>query len=318
MIDAVDVKETKIILPGAAGLVGQNLIITLKEKGYQNIVAIDKHSYNIRILKTIHPDITVIEADLSESGDWQETFLDGDVIIMLQAQIGSGRTDLFIRNNINATETILKTAKEYNVPYILHISSSVVESVSDDDYTNTKRQQEQLVINSGISYCILRPTLMFGWFDRKHLGWLSRFLQKSPVFPIPGNGLYMRQPLYVKDFCNIIVSCIKSWPVKQICNITGRENVDYVKIIKTIRKETGARCIILYIPYWLFWGLLKLYAVFDSDPPFTTDQLHALIAEDEFELIPWWEIFNVTPTHFEDAVRETFCDKKYSEYVLEF
>ena len=318
MLKAVDIKETKIILPGAAGLVGQNLIILLKEKGYKNIVAIDKHPYNIQILKTIHPDITVIEADLSESGDWQEAFLEGDVIIMLQAQIGSGRKDPFIRNNVYTTETILKTAKEYNVPYIIHISSSVVESVSNDDYTNTKRQQERLVINSGIPYCILRPTLMFGWFDRKHLGWLSRFLQKSPVFPIPGNGLYMRQPLYVKDFCNIIVSCIKSRQVKQIYNITGRENVDYIDIIKTIRREIGARCIIFHIPYWLFWGLLKLYAVFNNDPPFTTDQLHALVARDEFELIRWWEIFNVTPTHFENAAHETFCDKKYSEYILEF
>jgi len=31
---------------------------------------------------------------------------------------------------------------------------------------------------------------MFGWFDRKHLGWLSRFMKKVPVFPIPGHGHY--------------------------------------------------------------------------------------------------------------------------------
>jgi hypothetical protein len=47
---------------------------------------------------------------------------------------------------------------------------------------------------------------MFGWFDRKHLGWLSRFMKKVPVFPIPGHGRYMRQPLYGgRDFANIII-----------------------------------------------------------------------------------------------------------------
>ena len=41
---------------------------------------------------------------------------------------------------------------------------------------------------------------MFGWFDRKHLGWLARFMCRVPVFPIPGSGEYLRQPLYVGDF----------------------------------------------------------------------------------------------------------------------
>jgi len=80
---------------------------------------------------------------------------------------------------------------------------------------------------------VLRPTLMFGWFDRKHLGWLSRFMQKVPVFPIPGHGRYMRQPLYAGDFCNIIASCIEKRTTGTF-NITGREKIDYIDIIREI------------------------------------------------------------------------------------
>ena len=53
-----------------------------------------------------------------------------------------------------------------------------------DDYTETKKAQEALTAASGIKQVVLRPTLMFGWFDRKHVGWLARFMQKTPVFPI--------------------------------------------------------------------------------------------------------------------------------------
>jgi uncharacterized protein YbjT (DUF2867 family) len=88
--------------------------------------------------------------------------------------------------------------------------SSVVKSVADDFYTRSKIIQEEIVLESGIACPILRPTLMFGWFDRKHLGWLSRFMQKTPFFPIPGNGRFMRQPLFVGDFCDIIISCFKT------------------------------------------------------------------------------------------------------------
>ena len=192
-------KDSKIIIPGAAGLVGQNLIVFLLKAGYKNLIAIDKHKHNTKMLADLHPDITVIEADLADEGDWQTSLKDSDMIIMLQAQIGGLTIEPFIRNNITSTEKVLDAAKKYNTPYIVHISSSVLESEADDFYTQTKEEQENLIINSGIAHCILRPTLMFGWFDRKHLGWLSRFMKKVPVFPIPSHGRFMRQPLYQRN-----------------------------------------------------------------------------------------------------------------------
>ena len=193
----------KILLPGGAGLVGQNLVARLREKGYSNIVVLDKHRANIEVLRRVQPEITVEYADLAEPGDWQRHLVGADVVVMLQAQIGGNDYQEFVRNNIDSTRLIIKAIKSNDVPYLVHISSSVVESVADDFYTNTKKEQEKMVLESGIACPVLRPTLMFGWFDRKHLGWLSRFMKKVPVFPIPGHGRYMRQPLYVGDFANI-------------------------------------------------------------------------------------------------------------------
>ena len=311
----------RIIIPGAAGLVGQNLIIQLKEAGYTDIIAIDKHPTNTAILKKLHPDITVLESDLVKDTDWLEYLTQDAIMIMLQAQIGSKEAGDFVQNNIVSTEKVLARAKTIGLKYIVHISSSVVESVADDNYTETKKQQEALVVKSGIPYCILRPTLMFGWFDRKHLGWLSRFMKRVPVFPIPGNGKYMRQPLYVLDFCRIIVSSISSKskrPENQTYNITGREEVDYIDIIRGIKKATDSKTWIIKIPYWLFWILLKTYAVFNKNPPFTVEQLKALLGGDEFELIPWWEIFEVESTGFKQAIDETFNHPTYSKIILDF
>jgi nucleoside-diphosphate-sugar epimerase len=61
-------KTDKLILTGAAGLVGQNLIVELKAQGYTNLVAIDKHTHNLAILRALHPEVQTIEADLAESG----------------------------------------------------------------------------------------------------------------------------------------------------------------------------------------------------------------------------------------------------------
>jgi nucleoside-diphosphate-sugar epimerase len=311
-------QNNKIILPGGAGLVGQNLVARLKAKGYTNIVVLDKHRANLEVLKQVQPDITVEYADLAESGEWQRHFEGADVVVMLQAQIGGNEYEEFVRNNVTATGLILDEIKRHNVPYLVHISSSVVVSIADDFYTRTKIDQEKMVLASGVPCPILRPTLMFGWFDRKHLGWLSRFMAKVPVFPIPGSGKYMRQPLYVGDFCNVIISCIENRVRDGIYNISGHEKVDYIDIIREIKRATKSRTPIVRIPYSLFYGLLWVWGLFDKNPPFTTQQLAALSAKDEFEVIDWPGIFGAPYTPFKNAVDETFNDPRYSKVFLDF
>ncbi len=314
-MDKID-KHAKLVLTGAAGLVGQNLIVELKAQGYTNLVAIDKHEYNLGILRHLHPDVQVVHADLAEDGQWTEAFAGAACVVQLHAQITGKYTELFTRNNIDATHRVLDATRRHNVPYLVHISSSVVVSVADDDYTNTKNAQEKIVVESGIPHCVLRPTLMFGWFDPKHLGWLSRFMAKTPVFPIPGDGRYMRQPLYERDFCRCIVRCIETKPAGDIYDVVGDTRIDYVDIIKTIKKAKGLHTIIVHIPYALFHFLLRVYAIFSGKPPFTADQLKALTAGDEFQGVDTEEVFGFRQTPFADAIKESYCDPRFGHIVL--
>jgi len=309
-------KDKKLVITGAAGLVGQNLIVELKAQGYTNLVAIDKHEYNLDILRQLHPEVHAICADVAEHGDWETSFNGAACVLQLHAQITGTDPQIFVRNNIDATQIVLAATKRYDVPYLVHISSSVVKSVADDDYTNTKKAQEKLVVESGIRHCVLRPTLMFGWFDPKHLGWLSRFMEKTPVFPIPGDGKYMRQPLYERDFCRCIVKCIETQPAGAVYDVCGDTRIDYVDIIRTIKRVKGLHTWIIHIPYTLFYFLLKIYALFSGKPPFTADQLKALTAGDEFHGVDTRAMFGVEQTAFEEAVRESYCDPRYGSIVL--
>ena len=309
-------KSAKIVLTGAAGLVGQNLLVELQAQGYTCLVAIDKHEYNLAILKRLHPGVETILADLAESGAWQDAFAGAACVVQLHAQITGKFPELFVRNNLDATRRVLEAARKQAVPYLVHISSSVVNSAANDDYTNTKKAQDQLVIDSGIRHCILRPTLMFGWFDPKHLGWLSRFMAKTPVFPIPGDGRYMRQPLYERDFCRCIVRCIELQPDGAVFDVCGDTRIDYIDIIRTIKRVKGLRTLIVRIPYGLFRALLRIYALFSGKPPFTAAQLDALSAGDEFHGVDTLQVFGVAQTPFETAVRESYCDPGYSGIVL--
>jgi nucleoside-diphosphate-sugar epimerase len=109
----MNLQNKTIILPGGAGLVGQNLVVRLKERGYSKLIVLDKHHANLKILKQIQPNILIEYADLAEPGDWQKYF-QGDeeaAVIMLQAQIGGNDYEEFQRNNIDSTKLILDLVK---------------------------------------------------------------------------------------------------------------------------------------------------------------------------------------------------------------
>src|SRR5713226_79786 len=174
-----------IIVTGAAGLVGQNLIAQLKAHPHAHIVGIDKHPANTRLLSSLNPGVCVIEADLAKRGAWEDAFQGAQA---------------FVHNSITATQNVLAAATLHKVPYVVHISSAMVPRAHRDFYTESKQAQEQLAISSGIPCCVLRPTVMFGWFDRKHWAWFARFMARFHFCPIPGHRRYLRQPLYVRDF----------------------------------------------------------------------------------------------------------------------
>jgi len=307
----------KIALTGAAGLVGQNLIPRLEARGYRNIVALDKHPANTATRRRVHPDLTASETVLARYDGWQAGIADADVVIFAHAQIGGLDEAAFTANNVTATERVIAAVRA-KAPYVVHLSSSVVESAVDDWYVRSKDAQEKLVIGSGLPVVVLRPTLMFGWFDRKHLGWLARFMQKAPLFPIPGSGRYLRQPLYAGDFCDIIMACIEQRPVGKAYNISGQEKIDYIDLIRAVKEVSGAKTRIVRVPYSAFWLMLYVYGLFDRDPPFTTKQLEALATPDVFEEIDWPGIFGVQATPLKTALAETYRHPTYSQIVLEF
>lgn len=309
-------RDKKVIITGAAGLVGQNLVHHLLEMGFSNIVAVDKHEHNLKILSKNAPGVHTATADLSEPGDWMDHFQGARCLFLLQAQITGTNREVFERNTVRSTELTIKAAKDATVPFTVCISSSVLNSVAHDDYVRSKKLQEEMVAASGLRHCIVRPTLMFGWFDPKHLGWLSRFMERVPFFPIPGSGRYVRQPLYIRDLCKVLAWCANNQPDGRAYDIVGKEQIDYIDIIRAIKRYKGLKTPIVNLPVPVFAALMRAYGLFTRQPPFTVDQLQALMAGDFFTGVNLEQEFGIVPTPFEEAIRETFCTKPFCDVVL--
>lgn len=312
----VDPREQPVVITGAAGLVGQNLVLMLREAGWRHIVAIDKNAANLAMLERLNPGVRTIRADLAEPGAWTAAFAGAGAAVVLHAQITGKTAAPFERNNLVASQQVFDAIAAAGVGYTVMVSSSVVNSVADDDYTRTKRAQETMFRERNLPGCVLRPTLMFGWFDPKHLGWLARAMRRWPLFPVPGHGRYARQPLYERDFCRVVQRCLEQRPLGKTWDLVGAEHVNYVDIIRTIRDVQGLRTPIVHLPVPLFAAAMRFYGWFTPSPPFTPSQLRALMAGDDFTGVDLQAAFGIRPTPFVEAMRETFCDSRYAGVAI--
>lgn len=293
----------KIVIAGGAGFVGRNLIRILKENGFksEHIVVLDSNMENLKFLE--NTGVKLVTADLSQKGEWEDELLETDYLINLTAQISSPDYEPFERNNIIATKNLIEAAKNANLSKIIHFSSAAVLSVRKDNYAKTKLEGEDLVKNSGLTYCILRPSLMYGLTDDKNIGYLIDFADKYPFFPIPGSGKWPRQPVYIDDICELVISFTKEFPENQIYNINGKESIFFKDMIKSVLHEVDGYHFRLFLPVKVFKLAMMFYQKINGGEEFTLDQVDSLTSKEVFPDYPWWDEFNIQPTNFDEGVR---------------
>jgi nucleoside-diphosphate-sugar epimerase len=296
-------KNLKIIIPGGAGFVGRNLVRILTGSiPPENITVIDTDADHLMLVKQY--GINIVQVDLSKRDTWYDLFSGQDVIIHLAAQISSQNDDDFYRNNIRTTENIIEAAKSASVPKIIFFSSAAVLSIRKDLYTETKLQAEQLVKQSGLKYCIIRPSIMYGPTDDKNIGYLINFAKKMPIFPIPGHGRWPRQPIYVDDICYLVLQFLEEFPENKVYSINGRDTLFFCDMVRMVFQELGGVKIMVPLPIPIFKFLMMIYQKISRKTQFTPDQVDSLASCDVFSEYPWWDEFHIPITPFQQGIRK--------------
>jgi NADH dehydrogenase len=138
---------------------------------------------------------------------------------------------------VQNTLTLFRAAKEADVPRVVHISITNPSEQSPLEYFRDKALLERALKDSGLSYAILRPTVLFGEEDIliNNIAWV---LRKIPVFGVFGSGEYRLQPMYVGDLAGLAVEQGAAQADTTIDAI-GPETFTYRELVRAIGVAIG-------------------------------------------------------------------------------
>jgi uncharacterized protein YbjT (DUF2867 family) len=102
------------------------------------------------------------------------------------------------------------------------------------------------VIGSGLSYAILRPTVIFGVEDIliNNIAW---FLRRFPVFGIPGDGRYAIRPIYVEDMARLIADAATQTG-NSVLDAVGPETFSFEGLVRLIAGRLGRSVRLVHLP----------------------------------------------------------------------
>lgn len=161
---------------------------------------------------------------------------------------------------VRNTEILFQAAKAAGVRRLVHVSITNSSENSSLEYFCGKAHLERALIESGISYAILRPAVLFGKEDIlvNNIAWTLRHL---PVFGVFGDGQYRLQPIYVDDLAQLAVEQGKGIENVTI-NAIGPETFTYRGLVETIgaiiEKKRPIVCVSPRLGYAVGWVLGKL------------------------------------------------------------
>ena len=175
------------------------------------------------------------------------------------------------------TRTLFDAAKKAGVRRVVHVSITNPEIDSPLPYFKGKAQLEAYLKASGLSYAIIRPTVIFGVEDIL-INNIAYLLRRFPLFAIPASGNYRLQPIYAEDLAKIAIEAGESTD-NLVIDAVGPKIYTFKALVKEIRESIGSRAKLIHIPPLLALTMSRLLGLALGDVVLTHDEIQGLMAD---------------------------------------
>jgi uncharacterized protein YbjT (DUF2867 family) len=178
---------------------------------------------------------------------------------------------------VENTRILVQAAARAGVKRIVHVSITNPAAESHLPYFSGKAANEKAVRESGMSYAILRPTVLFGAEDIliNNIAWLLRHF---PLFAVPGDGSYRLQPVYVDDLASLAVDSLFRAD-NSTADAVGPDIFSFEDMVRLIGEAIGRTRPVIHLPPRLALIAAQFLSLFVGDIMLTPEEIDGLMAD---------------------------------------
>jgi uncharacterized protein YbjT (DUF2867 family) len=278
----------KVLVTGGTGFTGSHTVSLLIKEGVEVRCLSRPTSDRSQIQQ--YP-IEWVQGDLADKASLQSALVGMDALINI-ASLGFGHAPIIVDAALSA-----------GIKRAIFISTTALFTNLNAPSKQVRLAAEQTIRQSELDYTILRPTMIYGTRHDRNMSRLIRFIMRSPVIPIIGNGRFLQQPVYVQDVSQAIVkSLMNPGTSRKSYNISGGEPLTYNEVIDTICTISQRRRLKIHLPAKPIIAVLRLLEKASIRLPVKAEQVERLNENKAFSFDEAHADFDYTPRTFAEGI----------------
>lgn len=288
-----------LLITGSTGFIGRAVLQELSEAGYPIRILLRPSRLSPNLPHGIPVEVAL--SSLTDKRGIRAAMVAVDMVIHLASGENSGARGYHPEMEILGARYLAEAASEAEVKRILFVSHLGANPTSAYTVLRVKAMIEDHVRECGVPYTILRSGIVYGPGDHFTTS-LAKMLSFSPIiFPIPGDGEILLQPLFVKDLAKAIVwSLDETHTIGQTFDVGGPEFLSLRQVTGLILQAMHKRRILVSIrPPYLRAGAWLMERFF-RHPLVTTFWLDYLAVDRIADLQTLPREFSLQPARMEN------------------
>ena len=280
MIEKYNSFTQNVFMTGATGGIGSKLIESLLSYDFK-LYLLCRKKYNFFPQAK---NINIITGDLLEPGSYSNYLRNINIILHLGAVTYTNNKQLYYQVNTEATANLVKLSKINGIKRFIYISTVAIDD-KGGYYSRSKKLAEDIVINSGLKWVIIRSAEVYGISNRDSIYRLIRIIEKLPFIPIIGDGNQKIAPIFISDFISAIMQIINRADIKnKIYILAGPEEITCNQLIEKICIFKGFKKIKIKLPVIFLRVLAELSFIFLKNPFLQKEQILRLMSEKNYDI----------------------------------
>ena len=260
--------KLKILITGSLGFLGKHLVAELKNDKNFELLCLTRKNEDTSYLQNL--GINYQTCDLLDKLSIDPHIKNSDLIIHLAAKLRSKNDEEKLKNNVESTQNILDCCSEKQR---IVFSSSTLSDNPLDAYGKSKKICEDIIMDSKIPYTILRMSIIFGPNDDAYITKIIKSINSGKSLPIPGDGKYIVQPVFIDDVINAFKEIIEKDNFRnKLLTIVGSP-CSLNELINNIGKILNKKPKVHHISMTVLKPMVKIYQSFSKKPVVTKEQL---------------------------------------------